>query len=217
LGTTERSTLSRAIDTTLNRSVIIEKYSEALSEEAEARLYALARGGGPFMQRALAYERGDSEGAIPTAIFEAPAGSPLGERDQALSTRLATRLLKRLARAVAPLHASERAHGALSGVSVLLDDRGHPTVLVCGLPSPVAPPSPNADVQSIMSIVSRAVGVECEDGDAAPIIIRALLDAPSQETCDRLLSIPRSDGEELHKFAEAIEFELLRKKQAKPA
>lgn len=227
LGSTDRSVLSRAIDTTLNRSVIIERYSEPLSEDAERRLYALARGGGPFLQRALAYER--SEGAPAVAIFEAPAGSPIGERDEPLSTRLATRLLKRLARAVAPLHASDRAHGSLSGGSILLDDRGHPTVLVCGLQTPDEPPTSNDDVQRIMKIVNASVTspepleesarsdetelAEPEEDDQALPLILALLSEPDEATQSRLMAMPRSDGEELHTFAEAIELLLLTHKQ----
>ncbi|MCP4448587.1 MAG: serine/threonine protein kinase [Myxococcales bacterium] len=214
LGTTANSTLARAIDTTLNRSVIIERYSEALSEESERRLYALARGGGPFLQRALAYERGDGEENKPVAIFEAPAGSPIGERSEALSTRLATRLLKRLARAIAPLHASDRAHGSLHGASVLLDDRSHPTVLVCGLREPDEPPTAADDVQQIMRIISTSVGEPIEQGDDdARALVEALLETPGYETRETLLSMPRNDGEELHSLAEAIELVLLRQKQ----
>ncbi len=175
LGSTETSVLSRAIDTTLNRSVIIERYSEPLSDDAERRLYALARGGGPFLQRALAYEREDGK---PVAIFEAPAGSPIGERDQPLSTRLATRLLQRLARAVAPLHASDRAHGSLSGASILLDDRGHPTVLVCGLQSPDALPTSKDDVRCIMRVVIAAVATpEAGPEDEIEAVLEAVLEA----------------------------------------
>ncbi len=244
LGATEGSTLARAIDTTLNRSVIIERFSEKLTEAAERRLYALARGGGPFLQRALAYERSEDE--LPVAIFEAPAGSPIGERDSALSTRLATRLLKRLARAVAPLHASDRAHGSLSGASILLDERGHPTVLVCGLQSPKEQPSASEDVQAIMRVIVAAVKPRGETSDVADIglsddaearidaadnepsseqrredaaseLVRALLEDPDDETCQRLLSSPREDGEELYSFAEAIEIVLLRHKQGNPS
>ena len=251
LGSTDRSVLSRAIDTTLNRSVIIERYSEQLSEDAERRLYALARGGGPFLQRALAYER--SEDAPAVAIYEAPAGSPIGERDEPLSTRLATRLLRRLARAVAPLHASDRAHGSLSGASILLDDRGHPTVLVCGLQTPEELPTSKDDVQRIMKIVHASVTAaeplednandnaddnandnandnaddnaddnalanetelaEPEEGDQALPLILALLSEPDEATQSRLLAMPRSDGEELYTFAEAIELLLLTHKQ----
>ncbi len=229
LGSTETSALSRAIDTTLNRSVIIERYSEPLSEDAEHRLYALARGGGPFLQRALAYERSDGQ---PVAIFEAPAGSPIGERDEPLSTRLATRLLKRLARAVAPLHASDRAHGSLSGASVLLDDRGHPTVLVCGLQTPDKPPTAEDDVQRIMQIVCASVSQRDQEDetevdrssdeqgsneDATSALIVALLVDPDEETQARLLAMPRNDGEELHTLAEAIELQLLTHKQGSAA
>ncbi len=213
LGTTKHGALSRAIDTTLNRSVIMERYSQTLGEDAERRLYALARGGGPFLQRALAYERAEGDGQA-LAIFEAPAGAPIGQREAPLSTRLATRLLKRLARAIAPLHASDRAHGSLSGASVLLDDRGHPTILVCGLEELRETPTAGNDVQQIMKIISACVGGEdSEEEDAAATLLNALLDTPSPETRAQLLRMPRADGEELHRFAEAIELVLLQQKQ----
>jgi serine/threonine-protein kinase len=209
LGTTSRSELSRAIDTVLNRSVIIERYNEPLEEERENRLYALARGGGPFLQRALGYERKPG-----VAIFEAPTGSPIGELDEPLSTRLATRLLKRLARAVAPLHENERAHGSLSGGTILLDERGHPTVLVCGLEAPKMPPSPELDVEEIIKVIAKSVGDnELPPADAASYLVDRLLENPEEETRAALLALPISDGEELHSFAEAIELALLEHKQ----
>lgn len=215
IGTTSQSSLSRAIDTVLNRSVIIERFDETLDDEQERRLYALARGGGPFLQRALGYER--KEGV---AIFEAPTGSPIGELEEPLSTRLATRLLKRLARAVASLHANDRAHGELGGGTILLDERGHPTVLVCGLEPPGEPPSAKADVEEIMRVVTNSVGgssaqrAEPVESSAAEDLIDSLLQDPGETTRADLLAMPTNDGEELHTLAEAIELVLLEHKQS---
>lgn len=209
LGATSQSTLSRAIDTTLNRSVIIERFSSALDEDAERRLYTLARGGGPYLQRALSYERNDA-----VAIFEAPTGSPIGEREEALSTRLATSLLRRLARAIAPLHASDRAHGGLSDSTILLDERGHPTILVCGLDAAWGPANAQSDVDAIMRVVAQAVGAgDTSDRSAREAIVDALVGKASIAVKARLLEVPSCDGEELYKFAQAIELELLQQKQ----
>jgi serine/threonine-protein kinase len=209
LGKTSLSRLSRAIDTVLNRSVIIERFTDTLEEARERRLYALARGGGPFLQRALGYEKKTG-----VAIFEAPTGSPIGELEEALSTRLATRLLKRLARAVAPLHANDRAHGELHGGTILLDDRGHPTVLVCGLESLTEAPSPKNDVEKLMRVIASSVGEpENPDASAAEVLIDSLLEKPEETIRTELLAMPASDGEELYTLAEAIEIVLLESKQ----
>lgn len=209
LGNTSKSSLSRAIDTALNRSVIIERFANPLDEDAETRLYSLARGSGPFLQRALSYERKEA-----VAIFEAPAGSPIGEREAPLSTRLATSLLRRLARAIAPLHASDRAHGGISGSTILLDERGHPTILVCGLEPVDGPADAQNDVEAIMHVVIRAVGVQTSSEQSARrALVDALVGQVDKEIRSQLLRLPSSDGEELYTFAQAIEIELLEKKQ----
>ncbi len=208
IGTTPSSTLSRAIDTMLNRSVIIEQFNAALDSETERRLFALARGGGPFLQRALSYDK--SQGI---AIFEAPTGSPMSELSTPMSTRLATRLFKRLARALAPLHASDRYHGGISGTTVLLDGRGHPTVLVSGLQS-AGGLSIQSDTEQIMMVVSEAVGMEPDEQQSiAETLVLGLLGPVNAELSEPLLAMPTSDGEELYAFAEAIELILLKQKQ----
>src|SRR5690606_27035591 len=118
----------------------------------ERRLYALARGGGPFLQRALAYDR-----AAGVAVFEAPAGRPVAEAYGAAppGPRRALRLLKRLARAVAPLHEARSAHGALGEGTILVDEDDNPTVLVSGLGRAPAAASPQADVAAIVGVMAR--------------------------------------------------------------
>ncbi len=223
---TRHSQLSRAIDTNLDRTVIIERWNEVLDEESERRLFALARGGGPFLQRSLSYDR--SQGV---AIFEAPTGNILAERTEPLSTRLALRLFKRLARAVAPLHNNDRSHGSINGNTVLLDERGYPTVLVCGLEvNPDIQPSPKEDAIRIVEVVLTAIGGDesdfapsTSDADAPDtthpdkrrienLIHMILPDAP--ERVEALAEMPVDDGEELYAFAEALELQLLEQKQS---
>jgi hypothetical protein len=96
----------------------------------------------------------------------------------------------------------------------LLDDRGHPTVLVCGLEAPIEVPSPKADVERIMRVVSSSVGQpENPERSAAEILVDSLLNTPDERTRADLLALPTNDGEELHTFAEAIELVLLESKQ----
>ncbi|MBL4636321.1 MAG: protein kinase [Kofleriaceae bacterium] len=234
---TGHSRLSRAIDTNLNRTVIIERWNEVLDEESERRLFALARGGGPFLQRSLSYDR--SQGV---AIFEAPTGNILAERTEPLSTRLALRLFKRLARAVASLHNNDRSHGSINGNTVLLDERGHPTVLVCGLEvNPDTQPSPKEDANRIIEVVLAAIVGDVSDdaastsdpdaqddsntgapGEISPdnpdnrriatLVTMILPDAPDRVKA--LAGMPVGDGEELYAFAEALELQLLEQKQS---
>lgn len=227
LGHTGISQLSRALDTVLNRSVIIERYEPGCLDEAAAqRLYALARGGSPFLQWALAHDRETS-----VVVFEAPAGAPLSEvlAERSLAPRDAVRLLMRLARAVAPLHERGAAHGALSETTVLLDEQDNPTLLVSGL-GPVSaddPPNPRQDVDAIARLVARAAGMvppaeptaagpaaPGDHGAAAHTGAAALVDllAPDLDAARRAALLPLADadsGEALYTFAEALEIAIL--------
>jgi serine/threonine-protein kinase len=201
-GNSEGATLSRALDTALDRSVIIERYDEPIEDSAtERRLYSLARGGGPFLQRALSYDR-----AAGVAVFEAPAGSPLSERDD-LSPRHIARLLKRLARAVAPLHEKERAHGHINETTVLLDGNRQPTVLTCGLGPITTEPTPKDDVAAIIGLIANLT--------EAPQTREGLIDAlaPGLSHPERAAILVQDEprtGEELYAFADAVEIALLK-------
>ena len=205
IGRTEVSQLSRAVDSTLNRSVILERYREgAMDPATEQRLYALARGGGPFVQRALSYDQ-----SAGVAVFEAPSGTPIGEAfsSNPVSKRDAARLLKRLARAVAPIHETYNAHGMLSGTTVLVDEHAVPTVLVCGL-GPVGDdePHPKHDVAAIIRLVATALGAD----PTADALVDAL--APNLSRPERTVLLAMSNpknGEELYAFADAVEIALL--------
>ena len=206
LGRTEISSLRRALDRKLDRSVIIEQYDEdVLDKRTETRLYNLARGGGPFMQRALGYDRDQR-----LAVFEAPSGAPFSEAlaDAPPRPRQAARLLKRLARALAPLHNAGAAHGALDATRILIDSLGHPTVLACGL-GPVNPDAtPASDVKDLVALVCSALRL---DNTAAESLVDALASHLSQpeQSALRLMSSPRT-GEELYAFADALEIAILK-------
>jgi hypothetical protein len=197
----------------LDRSVIIERHGEGVMDQAmEQRLYALARGGGAFLQRALSYDRDAG-----VAVFEAPSGTPIGEAFAAgpPSPRRAARLLKRLARAVAPLHDSQSAHGALSESTILVDDDTNPTVLVCGLGAIVSDASPEADVRAILELMTRVVRAPRSGAGAARDLIAALIAAtgPTLGPSDQaeILALARpATGEELYALGDAIETAMLR-------
>lgn len=205
IGRTEVSSLSRAVDSTLNRSVILERYREGAVDPAiEQRLYALARGGGPFVQRSLAYDQ-----AAGVAVFEAPSGTPIGEAfsSEPCSRRDAARLLKRLARAVAPIHETYNAHGSIGETTVLVDDNAVPTVLVCGLgPVDAEEPKPKDDVKAIIRLVAGALGAE-PTADALVDALAPNLSRP-ERTVLLAMSNPRN-GEEMYAFADAVEIALL--------
>jgi hypothetical protein len=155
LRTGETSTLTRAVDTVLGRSVIIERFEPALDATAEKRLFGLARCGSPFVQRALAYDRQSS-----VAVFEAPNGAPLTDAfPEPPSPLISARLLKRLGQALAPLHALGHCHGALSTSTVVVDDHGFPTILISGLP-PATTSSADDDTRAAIVLVAAIAGVE---------------------------------------------------------
>ncbi len=207
LGRTEISTLSRALDTVLNRSVVIERFDEvAPLEDVERRLQVLARGGGPFLQRSLGYDHPRR-----TAVYEAPAGTTAAEAfiDQPLRARAAIRLLKRLARALAPLHETGDTHGSLDATRVLLDDHDmNPTVLVAGL-GPAADTRPVNDVAAVLAIVTRAAGAP-PSGRIRDFVNIALAELSPTER-GAILALPApTTGEELYAFADAVEIALLK-------
>lgn len=201
LGTTPISTLSRAVDAALDRSVIIERYEEdGLDAATERRLLVLAKGAGPFLQRVLSYDR-----TARVAIYEAPAGQPIGEeaRSPAITELAAIRLLKGLARAVWPLHGFGAAHGAIGPSTVVLDEEGEPTLLASGL-GPAPPDARFADdVLALASLTGRLVG-ETEQPWAFIDRLIASMSPPVGE-----MQRPHS-GEELFELAEQIELGLLR-------
>ena len=208
LGKTSISTISRALDTALDRSVILERFDleklgGEIRETVESRLFALARGGGPFMQRALSYDR--DEGVV---VFEAPAGQPIREMEpETFEPRRVARLLKRLARALTPLHERGVGHGSISGTSVLCDENFNPTVLTCGHEPPSGPASPEGDTAAVIATVATAIGVKPSDEGLLKGIAPEL---SHPETVAILVHGTPDDAESLYRFADAAEIAALK-------
>ena len=203
LGSTEHSRLSRAVDAILDRSVVLERFEPgALADAALTRALRLARSGSPFVQRVLGHER-----ATRTVIYEAPAGGRWVEPGRAAPTRAeAIRLLKRLARALAAIHDTGGAHGAIGPTTVVVDDSAVPTLIAAGLPAPT-PATPADDVTAVLALLATTLAV-----DADPDALAAHLAGPlSPARAAALGGLPLTDGEALYAWADAVEVAALRR------
>jgi len=155
VGATGVSQLARAVDTVLDRSVVIERFDS--SDEATRALEharTLGRAQSPFVQRALGLDR-----TTRTAIFEASTGAAIAETTPQLPPSEAVRLLKRLARAAEAIHEVGGSHGAIAPNTVVLDENAVPTVLAAGIGA-AADSTPLDDVSAIIGLVARIVGSE---------------------------------------------------------
>jgi tRNA A-37 threonylcarbamoyl transferase component Bud32 len=197
LGRTALSELARAVDTVLDRSVVIERFDpgdEALRALDRARL--LGRAQSPFVQRALSLDR-----AARVAVFEAPSGASLADAPPHLPPAETVRMLKRLARAAAAIHEVGGSHGAISPRTIVLDDGAVPTVMAAGL-GPVAESRPSDDVAAIVAVVAAIV----ESEPTFDALARTLTDAVGA-TPPRFA--PPVDGESLYAAADAIDIAVL--------
>jgi serine/threonine-protein kinase len=197
LGRTPISELVRAVDTVLDRSVVIERF-DATDDAARAleRARLLGRAQSPFVQRALSLDR-----AARSAVFEAPAGASLAEQTPNLPPSEAVRLLKRLARAAAAIHEVGGSHGAISPRTVVLDDAAVPTVMAAGLGVPTDS-TPASDVAAIIGVIASIVGCEPTLGAFATAICSEV-GAP----VPALPAVP--DGEALYAAADALDIAVL--------
>ena len=155
VGQTAVSQLSRAVDTVLDRSVVIEHFDP--SDEATRaleRARVLGRAQSPFVQRALGLDR-----TTRTAVFEASTGAAIAESSPVLPPAEAVRLLKRLSRAAEAIHEVGGSHGAIGPGTVVLDEGVVPTVLAAGL-GIVAESQPVDDVAAIIALVASIVKSE---------------------------------------------------------
>jgi serine/threonine-protein kinase len=197
LGRTAISELVRAVDTVLDRSVVIERF-DASDEAAAAldRARLLGRAQSPFVQRALSLDR-----AARVAVFEAPAGASLADAPPQLPPAETVRMLKRLARAAAAIHVVGGSHGAISPRTVVLDDGAVPTVMAAGL-GPAGEASPAGDVAAIIAVVAAIAGSE------------PTFDALARVLTDEVgAALPRFvapvDGESLYAAADAVDIAVL--------
>jgi serine/threonine-protein kinase len=197
LGRTPISELARAVDTVLDRSVVIERFDatdDAVRALERARL--LGRAQSPFVQRALSLDR-----AARSAVFEAPAGASLAEQPPHLPPAEAVRLLKRLARAAAAIHEVGGSHGAIGPRTVVIDDAAVPTVMAAGLGVP-GESTPATDVTAIIALLASIVG--CEPS------LSALATAICNEVGATLPALPPvPDGEALYEAADALDIAVL--------
>ncbi len=205
LGSTPISTLTRAVDTVLGRSVVIERFVEdPAADAAVARLRLLARAGSPFVQRALSYDRDRR-----TAVLEAPSGAPIGELWRGtLAPADAVRLWKRLARAIASVHELGGAHGAVGPTTVVADDAQIPTVLAAGLgPIGEAPPTAADDAAAVLALVATAAGAPAPT--LASLLDTLAPDVPAARRAE-LAAMPAGDGEALYAIADEVEIAMIR-------
>jgi serine/threonine-protein kinase len=197
LGTTPISQLARAVDTVLDRSVVIERFDH--SDEATRaldRAKLLGRAQSPFVQRALGLDR-----AARTAVFEAPAGASLADAEPELPAAETVRLLKRLARAAAAIHELGGSHGAIATRTVVLDEGAVPTVMAAGL-GPVVDATPADDVAAVIAVVAQIAGAE-PTFDALARALTAEVGAAMPEYA------PPVDGESLYAAADAVDIAVL--------
>ncbi|HEY5927063.1 MAG TPA: protein kinase [Kofleriaceae bacterium] len=197
LGQTPVSQLVRAVDTVLDRSVVIERFLDGEdAAQALERARLLARAQSPFVQRALSLDR-----AARTMVYEAPAGASLADTTPNLPIAETLRVLKRLARGAAAIHVLGGSHGAIATRTVVLDDGAVPTIMAAGLGGAV-PAQPLDDVNALIAVIATIVG--CEPTFAAL----------AKDACDQVgAAVPAYttpiDGETLYAAADELDIAVL--------
>jgi serine/threonine-protein kinase len=197
LGTTPVSQLARAVDTVLDRTVVLERFDA--SDEATAaleRVRILGKAATPFVQRALSLDR-----TARTVVFEAPAGSPLADATPNLPAAELMRVLKRLARGAAAIHIVGGSHGAIGPRTVVLDDGAVPTIMAAGL-GPVVPSQPLDDVTALINVIATIAGCDSTFAAvAADVCAEVGATVPPYPT--------PTDGESLYAAADAVDVAVL--------
>jgi serine/threonine-protein kinase len=150
LGETAWSRLESATDAGLGRAVVVETMLAPLADLR--RLQAVARAGGPFLQRVLRID-----GAQGRVVYERIVGPPLGDRP--IDAASAQRLALALAQALRALHAEGIAHGAISAETIVGGD-GSSLLLVAGFfdPRPGAASEAARDVEQVIALIERVAG-----------------------------------------------------------
>jgi serine/threonine-protein kinase len=206
LGTTSISTLLRAVDAALGRTVVVERFAEGHPDEAtERRMYLLAASMNPHLQRVLAYDRNAR-----SVVLEAPVGETVSTRLAAgpFAPRDVARMVRHLARALAPLHARGGAHAALTADRVLLEEGGSTTLVACGLgpaPADLRAAAPT-DVMCALAVAATALtGAPASAADLPAALAPHVLEGDRDA-----LSAPVATAEHLQRFADALEIALVR-------
>jgi len=175
LAATGGSRLHRAVDERLGRPVIVEEIAaEALAGEAGAArlrwLRAMARHGGPRLQRVLRIEplgREGGERAATRVVYEEALGAPLlGEAHRPLDRRALARLLRDLLGALAGPHREGIAHGR---VEAAMAWGGRALLPVAGLAPPEAL-APADDWIRLASLFRELGATDLPDGDSAALL-----------------------------------------------
>jgi hypothetical protein len=199
LGGTSISTLWRAVDSVLERSVILERF-EATDEATlrMERVRLLARAHTPFLQRALGLDR-----LARTAVFEAPSGATLADARPELSAAELVRVMKRMARGIAAIHELGGWHGAIDARTVVLDEANVPTLLTCGL-GPVTGGSAADDVAAVIAVIASLAG-----SPPGPAELWAAIAARVEAAAPPAPSALPADGEALYAVADALDVVVL--------
>jgi len=200
LGQTSISQLVRAVDTVLDRSVVIERF-DASEEATQAleRARMLGRAQSPFVQRALALDR-----VARIAVFEAPSGASFADAPPELPAAETVRLLKRLARAAAAIHEVGGSHGVIAPHTVVMDDGAVPNVMAAGL-GPVVASTPADDVAAIVKLVAGVVGAQ----PTFRALARMLAEEVDAVVPESLLAAKPLDGESLYAVADVLDIAVL--------
>jgi hypothetical protein len=202
LGDTSCSTLARAVDASLARTVIVERFADGHPDApTERRLYLLAAAMSPYLQRVLAWDR-----ASRTVVLEAPLGETLAARlaSGAMPAADASRLLVELARALATFHALGGVHGAIAADRLLLDDTSGVTLVACGLGPASADARPEDDVAAALDLAATALAGAPARASDLPALLRPHLLLPDSAV------EPPSAPRDLLPFAEAVAHRLAR-------
>lgn len=199
LGATALSTLWRAVDSVLERSVVIERFdaTDAATRRLE-HVRLLARAHTPFLQRALALDR-----LTRTAVFEAPSGAAVADVRPALGAAELVRVMKRMARGIAAVHELGGWHGGIEARTLVLDDSNVPTFLTSGL-GELGAGSPADDVRAAVEVLALLAGA----GPTLPEVVAAIA-ARAETTPPPLPAAPPADGEALYALAEALDVVVL--------
>lgn len=169
---TPHSVVYRGLDDRLGRAVIVEQFNPGwFDTDAGGRhfawLRAMARHGGPHLQRVLRIER---DGGTARLVYEAPVGAPLAPSPKAVGTTdlaAEARLLLGLCRALAGPHAEGVAHGSLAR-SIVVEANG-PMVFIAGrLPGAGTPGDDLRYLQELARGTAGGAGAEAL-GDLAEI------------------------------------------------
>lgn len=191
---TKQSSLSSAVDTELARSVIFEEFhNDIVDTPLETHLLSLAKAGGAFLQRVLAYRRDER-----IAIFEAPAGQPLHvwvKANGPVPAEVAAGMIVKITHSLAAMHAVGIGHGSISDESIVIDELGHPTLLSSGV-AVSSPPSSKDDIKALLAIHKTLSPADTPDSkqvaepeDAASLISYAK-SIEHSERCKRLQQAP---------------------------